>query len=225
MGLEVQRPDRPDSSYSTSTDAGCRYCIISDLWGHLMNFDRQIRGTCRSSALIALSAAAAISGCAYTRPIDGSDKAEAGSAYVYGRFSIDAPQNFLTMGLSMSCSDGSNYIMRFDRKDPVQAFRVKPAECQVREIVYSTSFDQVKTRKPIDLKHLGTLNIAPQAAYYIGDYFAVATQNSYTSGNTTTTNYNWQISRVRFDYGVTTADLNKKYPGLAGLTKRDTTRR
>jgi hypothetical protein len=140
------------------------------------------------------------------------------NAYLYGRFSIEAPKAWLslaghqTMGFSLDCGSGQNILIKFKVEEPLQVLKVAPAsKCKFREIVYTDSDGGIRSRKPAPPALSKEIEFLPGKAYYLGDYFA-ATTNTY-SGNTIYTQ--WEIKSSVDEYAASTEEMRKAYPAFA----------
>ncbi len=160
-----------------------------------------------------------LAGCAaYSPSLSRSEAPVAESAYLYGRFSIEAPKAWLSfgqhqsMGFSFDCASGQKLIIKFRVDEPLQLLRVSPAsKCTFREIVYTDADGYIKSRKPAPPELAKEVEFTAGKASYLGDFFA-ATANS-TSGNMIYRH--WEIRRAKDDYEASTEELKKAYPAFA----------
>lgn len=105
-------------------------------------------------AISIVFSASGLVGCLakWTVPVGVSDQFAIESAYIYGRFHIDAPvsqPNFLqweesaSIGFEFECDDGAKYTVRFNAVSKVQAIRVAPATCSISRIIYTASTGEI----------------------------------------------------------------------------------
>ena len=160
------------------------------------------------------------SGCAaYTPRISKDDKHTPNDAYLYGRFSIQAQKLFLsidghqTMGFSLECTNGDKYILRFSKDDPLQVIKIVPSTCSLVEIVYTNAEGAIATRKPAPTGVLQNAAFESGKAYYLGDFFAEATQS--VAGNVI--NSRWRMTSMKDDYATTTQEMKTTFPNLSAV--------
>lgn len=162
-----------------------------------------------------------LGGCAnYTRRVTSQDIPTLNDAYLYGRFYMDAPRNWLsfdghqTMGFTIVCEDKSKYVLRFNREDPVLAIKIKPSTCSWTETVFSDADGTVRTRKPAPEDVFKNIRFKPGYAYYLGDFAAIL-RTSNPSYNVIRTE--WNITSARDNYEATTQYMQDGYPNLKAL--------
>ena len=183
------------------------------------------RGRGAHVAVVAL-----VAGCAINTTAVRTDQAlDATSAYVYGRFvikaapfslgGVDAPVN-QTVGLVIGCNDGTNYRLFFSRERIVRVLKIRPAKCAVREIQYVDDMGIIRGSKlpPPTWVHLN--DFAPGHAYYLGDFFAVASRERvqvYPARFLLT----WDMDPIDDHYAETTAEMREHFVALAALPFHD----
>lgn len=167
-----------------------------------------------------------LSGCAnYTKRATPAERVDHTSAYLYGRFYIDAPNGALSldgqvsMGLVMKCDDGSIYNLKFYNANPVFAVKVKPATCSLKEIIYSNVDGYVVERQPYTGTDLQSLALTAGQAYYLGDYAAKFTATLQYRGAI----WNWALAKVVRNYEITSYEIKSSYPELSTLPATDIT--
>jgi hypothetical protein len=161
-----------------------------------------------------------LTGCAGYTPRIGADETPTGKeAYLYGRFFIDVPKHALaldghqSMGFSIDCQDGANYVIRFSRDVPMQVVKVAPSTCSLTQFVYTNSDGMVRSRKPAPKGLMEGVTFGPGTAYYLGDFFAKGSQE--VSGNTI--HMRWRVTDVKDSYQHTTSQMKEVFVKLAGL--------
>jgi hypothetical protein len=161
-----------------------------------------------------------LSGCAaYTPRVGVQEMPTLSDSYLYGRLFMDAPKTWLaldgyqTMGFSIQCSDGTSYVLRFDRDDPVVVIKVRPATCSWQEVVYSDADGAVRSRKPAPPDVFKNVVLDGGYSYYLGDFHAQLL--STLAGGVVRTE--WKIKAIRDNYEYTTEDMLKAHPNLKAL--------
>ena len=140
-------------------------------------------------------------------------------SFIYGSFFINAGKvalsadGHVSMGLGLSCNDGSQYLVRFYRENPVHIIKVKPATCNINEIVYTDSDGNIKDRKALKGQALHNLILKPGTAYYLGDFSAMARITYGTHSNLT----QWELSQPVNRFKQTTEALHELYPNTVGI--------
>jgi hypothetical protein len=159
----------------------------------------------------------------YTAGLSPTDKPTGASAYLYGRFRIDAPGALLgmdghqTMGFVMRCDDGSEYKLRFGRDRQVLVIAAKPARCALVEAIFTDADGVVKGRRSMSGHPPGGFALAAGTAYYLGDYFAEATRETQWKVVYTDVHSRWQLTSTDDNYEGTTAEMKRTFANLAGL--------
>ena len=178
----------------------------------------------RITSLAAAAGLALIAGCASFAPtISKDDKPTGKEAYVYGRFHMNAPvarlamQGHQTMGFTLKCDNQQDYTIKFDRDEPLRVVKVVPSSCAMSEIVYTDADGIIRSRKPAPDSAKKPLAFEAGKAYYLGDFYAQATQSASPGLGGTTVHWNWRITSVKNDYRNTTELLKNAFPALSGL--------
>ena len=160
------------------------------------------------------------SGCAgYTPRISQDYKHTPNDAYLYGRFSIQAPKVFLSidghqsMGFALECTNGEKYVLRFSKDDPLQVIKVLPSNCSLTELVYTNAEGAVASRRPAPAGAMQNAVFAAGKAYYLEDYFAEATQS--VAGNVI--NRQWRMASMKDSYEATTQEMRTTFPNLSAV--------
>lgn len=160
------------------------------------------------------------SGCAgYTPRISQDDKPTPNDAYLYGRFSIQAPKVFLSidghqsMGFALECKNGERYVLRFSKDDPLQVIKIIPSTCSLVELVYTNAEGAVASRKPAPPGAMQNSVFAAGKAYYLGDFFAESTQS--IAGNVI--NRQWRMTSMKDGYDATTQEMRTAFPNLSAV--------
>ena len=159
-------------------------------------------------------------GCAgYTPRIGQDDKPTPNDAYLYGKFSMRAPKVFLSidghqsMGFALECKNGERYVLRFSKDDPLQVIKILPSTCSLVELVYTNAEGAVASRKPAPPGAMQNTVFAAGKAYYLGDFFAEATQS--VAGNVI--NRQWRMTSMKDGYEATTQEMRTTFPNLSAL--------
>lgn len=163
---------------------------------------------------------ALLASCAnYTPRIAADEQPTGKEAYLYGRFFIDAPKQALaidghqSMGFSIKCQDGADYVIRFSRDESPHVIKIAPSTCSLAEFVYTNSDGQVRSRKPAPKGLMENATFAPGTAYYLGDFFAKA--STQVTGNVINTR--WNITNVKNNIDDTTSQMKQVFVKLADL--------
>ncbi len=163
-----------------------------------------------------------LSGCAeYTPGLRATDPYSPQSAYVYGRFFIDAESKTLaldghqSMGFSVRCRDGNRYVLRFSAQSPLQVIRVAPSVCQIDEIIYTAASGTTLGRKLPPFRLLENESLAAGGVYYVGDFFARGTSKSTYNGLRGEINWDWRLTGTTDNYDTTTDQLKRRFPSFA----------
>jgi hypothetical protein len=167
-------------------------------------------------------------GCAhYTPRIDPDDRLDPQSAYLYGRFRIDAKDSVLgmdsheSMGFAFKCENGSDYTIRFSNRRPLQVIRIKPSRCEFVEIVCTDADGVLLKRLPVAPGTLHDRQFLPGRGYYLGDFYAKATVQTTPVLFATRIRWRWGITDVQNNYQVTTEIMKEKFSNLSRLPTED----
>ncbi len=178
--------------------------------------------TSRGALGLAAVVWAFVGGCAeYTAGLQPTDPYSAKSAYVYGRFFIDAESHALaldghqSMGFAIRCRDGNRYVLRFSNQNALQVIRVAPSVCQIDEVIYTDAAGTTRGRRIAGFRLLENESLDPGGVYYVGDFFAHATTKSSFNGYRGETRWSWQVTGIMDNYDKTTDQLKHWFPGLA----------
>ncbi len=176
-----------------------------------------------------LAAALCAAGCAvYTSSVRSDATVHAGSAYLYGRFYMNAlPQDVpigsgkQSIGLELRCQNGSSYTFGSRDKRDVQVLEIKPSRCWVVGTVFADEaglvLKEVKAAAAVQQRQL---DFTAGRAHYIGDYFAKGEFSVQLAANTET--WEWRMSPAVGDhYAATTAEMKRSFPNLASLPTDD----
>jgi hypothetical protein len=188
--------------------------------------------------LAVVLAAAASAGCASataTEPVHPHGRPSGKMAYLYGRFQVDTSLSKSlfgaeTMTFEIRCRDGETYGVRFEKTSEPQMIAMKPAICQIEDVVYDDGTEKysgstLASRGLLGIAIIGAANeaastaremssfrllqneeLAPGGVYYVGDFFASA---EYDGDKNV-----WTI-KAKDDYAATTAAFKKKYARFA----------
>jgi hypothetical protein len=172
-------------------------------------------------------AAALCAGCALTTSgIRPDTTVHPGSAYLYGRFYMNAMPEEGTfngkqsMGLMFRCEDGHSYTFgSIDRRD-VQVLEIKPSRCWLTEALMADQNGIVRKHVKATPAVQRPLDFTAGRAHYIGDYFAKGEYSVQLAENTQT--WDWDMSSGAGDrYADTTAELKRAFPNLASVPTDD----
>jgi hypothetical protein len=166
---------------------------------------------------------ACLGGCAteYTSGLRATDPYSAQSAYVYGRFAIDAESVALALdghqsiGFSIRCRDGNRYVLRFSNQSPLQVIRVAPSVCQIDEIIYTSAGGTTLGRGRPPFRLFENETLVAGGVYYVGDFFAHATTKLSLTWFRSETRWSWEVTGVMDDYDRTTDQLKRWFPSFA----------
>ncbi|HEY4187299.1 MAG TPA: hypothetical protein VGP07_19640 [Polyangia bacterium] len=173
------------------------------------------------SVAVALCASA----CAvYTSGIHADAPLHQGSAYLYGRFFMNALPDESggkqSVGLVLRCERGSSYTFgSMDQRD-VRVLEIKPSRCWLMKAVLADQNGIVRKELKTDPTLLRPLDFTAGRAHYIGDYFAKGDYSVQMAANTQT--WDWAMSSAAGDhYADTTAEMRRAFPNLASLPTDD----
>jgi len=164
-------------------------------------------------------------GCAvYTSGIHPDAAANAGEAYLYGRFYMNATPTGDTdfggkqsMGLVIRCQDGREYTFgSLDTRD-IQVLAVRPSRCWLVEGVLADQNRIVRKRLAADRSLQRPLEFTAGRAHYVGDIFAKGDFWQHPGME----EWQWAWSPADDRYGSTTAEMRKAFPKLASLPTVD----
>jgi hypothetical protein len=166
--------------------------------------------------------------CARTaKTVRPNENAGEGSAYLYGRFFLDAKQpppgveDRRMVALLMRCEGGGKYVIRLSSQHPVQAVKVGPSRCELAGLVYAASAGDRRVRPPA--RWVRPELFAVGRAYYIGDYRAFETSDPDPSVRFTELPAPWDMDPPADNFEATTAEMQRRFPGLAGLPVENAT--
>jgi hypothetical protein len=170
------------------------------------------------TTLVLLACATALVGCAnWAPPVTTDQSPNSNLSYVYGDFKIDTYKNafgqYQSLGLNLTCADGSSYIIKFRKEDTLQVIPIKPSKCGISELVYTNIDGIVKNKKPFAQKFLQDVDLKPATAYYFGDYEGEAS----TSVGGGMINYRWRITSIKEKYAETTERIKTDFPKFSGI--------
>jgi hypothetical protein len=150
------------------------------------------------------------------------------SAYLYGRFYIDAKSSLLSpdgsqsMGFAVRCRDGNTYTIGFSKRTPLQVIKVAPSICQIDEIVYTDAGGGVISRRMAPFRLLQNEILESGGLYYVGDFLAQASESSssymviYRE-----TRFSWTIAAIRDNYDKTTAAMKRAFVAFRAVPTED----
>ncbi len=174
---------------------------------------------------VALSATACTG---YTSGIRPDSTLHPASAYLYGRFFMNAlpDDNSMggggkqSMGLLVRCENGSSFTFGSKDKRDVEVLEIKPSRCWLMEAVLADQNGIVRKRLPAERAIQRPLDFTAGRAHYIGDYFAKGDYSLNQGAGTET--WEWAMSSAAGDhYGETTAEMKHAFPNLASLPTDD----
>jgi hypothetical protein len=175
-----------------------------------------------------LAAALCAAGCAvYTSSVRSDATVDAGSAYLYGRFFMNALPDESggkqSMGLVIRCQSGSTYTFGSRDKRDVQVLEIRPSRCWVAELVLADQNGMVRKQvKAEPAMQQRQLDFTAGRAHYIGDYFAKGDSSVERAGWTTENHWEWAMSPAAGDrYQETTTEMKRRFPNLASLPTDD----
>jgi len=175
--------------------------------------------------LCSLAVLVGATGCAvYTSGVHSDATLHPGSAYLYGRFFMNAlPDENGTkqsMGLVIRCDSGSSYTFGSIDKRDVQVLEIKPSRCWLVKAVLADQMGIVRGELKAEPGLQRPLDFAAGRAHYIGDYFAKGDYSVQLAANTQT--WEWAMSSGAGDrYAETTAEMKRAFPNLASLPTDD----
>jgi hypothetical protein len=176
-------------------------------------------GAARGGALLAL--ALLLSACPhFTPPVDPEEPPQPGDAFVYGGFKLGATQGE-SIGLTLTCSDGNQYCLRFDGSTPLQAIKVAPSTCWATSVAFVDIRGEVVARKTFDRGLLDNMRFEAGKAYYIGDFWGtISWRDSSTFGQDKITT-RWKVQDLHDYYQNATTSLFIHYPNLSRVPTVD----
>jgi hypothetical protein len=168
-------------------------------------------------------------GCAhYTASIDPDDKLDPKSAYLYGRFTIEADNSTLSstpggsVAFTFRCENGKTYSIGFSDETPLQVIRIKPSRCEFVEILLGRSDGRLLKRIPVAPGTLRDGVFSPSRGYYLGDFSTTASEKStQISQYTIRTRWRWGLMQAEDDYQATTKQMRQDFPNLRRLPTED----
>ena len=182
------------------------------------------RGT-RLTALLVLSL---VSGCtAFAPTVRPDEKRDPSSAYLYGRFYVDAERRYASfaghqsIGFAIKCRNGATYTIGFSNHTPLQMIKVAPSKCQLDEIVYTDADGRVIARTMATFRLLRNEILEPGGVYYIGDFVAGARTDVRVKVIYTEFRMAWAIGKISDNYAETTREMKETFPKLASVTTED----
>ena len=164
---------------------------------------------------------ALLAGCASFAPsIRSGEKLDRNSAYLYGRFFIEAPAKLLghqSIGFVIKCRDGRRYTIGLSKHNPVQVVKIAPSVCSLVEIIFTAPDGTIEKRRRSSALALRNSDFAPGVAYYLGDIEGEAMfewiphvfSNEYHS--------QWRIRSIDDNYEETTKVVHRLFPSVATL--------
>jgi hypothetical protein len=173
-----------------------------------------------------LAAVPCLIGCAVgTSGIRADATLRPGSAYLYGRFFMNAPKADATfngkqsIGLVLRCQSGSSYTFGSMDKRDVQVLEIKPSRCWLMKAIFADENGIVRGEIKAEPPLQRPLDFAAGRAYYIGDYFAKGDSVAVAAY---TQRWEWAMSSGAGDrYAETTAEMKRAFPNLASLPTDD----
>ncbi len=175
-----------------------------------------------------LAAALCVAGCAvYTSGIHSDASVQAGSAYLYGRFFMNAlPEEGAiaggrqSMGMVIRCQSGSSYTLGSLDKRDVQVLEIKPSRCWLDEVIFADENGIVRKRLKVPPEMQRPHDFTAGRVHYIGDYFAKGDLSFQLAANTE--HWEWTMSAAAGDrYEATTVEMKRAFPNLASLPVDD----
>lgn len=171
--------------------------------------------------LVPLIFCAMLSGCASWTPKLPADAVPTGKeAYLFGKFKIDSKKGWLsgfdgysTMGFVFSCRNGEVVTIRFDNESPLTLIKAPADQCSFKEIIYTNGDGEINKRNPAPKHMFQNMVLAPNTAYYLGDYSAEFSVRS--TGSLVTTE--WKMKEVANQYQTTSLEMRKLYPKLESV--------
>jgi hypothetical protein len=177
-----------------------------------------------------LAVALWLGGCAsYTSGIRADATVHADSAYLYGRFVMNAlpqydslsGQGKQSMGMVIRCDNGSSYTFGSMDKRDVQVLEIKPSRCWLIGAVLADQDGIVRKELKAEPEMQRPLDFTAGRAHYLGDYFAKGDYSA-TIGANAERHWDWAMSSAAGDhYEETTAEMKRTFPNLASLPTDD----
>ena len=172
---------------------------------------------------VALSAWLCAAACAsqFTPNLDVDEHPSKAHSFVYGRFEVNAtPQelgaeSYDTMGLTLQCSDGKLYRLRFEAAQPVLVIEVEPATCWISEVLFAESDGHILGRRLFQRGILDNMRFEAGRAYYLGDFFGNVRHSLTPHEQGFAIETRWNLNGMRNHYQNTTEDLVIAYPKLS----------
>jgi 5-hydroxyisourate hydrolase-like protein (transthyretin family) len=177
-----------------------------------------------SGALLALA------GCAHsTGLVDTDDGLDPKSAYLYGRFGVDAQDQALAFAAHESIefvfkcdARETPYRIRFSNDETdLQVIRIKPSRCEFVEVVCTDADGMTMRRISMAPGSLRNGVFRAGHAYYLGDFYGRASTRSTPIPFGTRVHWRWAITDVQDAYPLTTAAMRRNYPSLSRLPTED----
>jgi hypothetical protein len=146
-----------------------------------------------------------------------------GSGYIYGIFELPKPDR--------NCSFGANFILReigtaqerviaFSGSEPVSVFPIPPGRYQIKQFVVKNCSSLEADRKDFTSPIVGTIEVKPMTALYIGNYAARTYIAPAFNGVAVNMVF---LSRLCRDFPVTTEKFRMGWPNLSTLQAVDAT--
>jgi hypothetical protein len=178
----------------------------------------------RGVTIAILGAAVVSSGCTAVLVRAGDDH-HPESAYIYGRFVLDA-ENDQGMSFSIRCRDGKRYKIVFskDEAESIRMIRLPAGTCQLEDVIGKGVAAQ---REMAPFRLLNNEHLEPGGVYYVGDF--AATGSSVYVGDGFNNRLAWtRIYRDRWglelpvnNYQATTAAMKRAFPNFASVATTD----
>jgi hypothetical protein len=161
----------------------------------------------------AAAAVLTLAGCGTMSAVADGDGADAGAAYVYGRFELVGAMPIGSITSSFACEDGSSFAVAFKPgDDAVQVVKVSPGVCSLRGWIF-TDGTGVKTRRA----YVGTtpkkLRFEPGTMLYVGDF--EVRMKIETLG--TIAQKRWSVTDAKNAFDATTRSAQASLPGAKSL--------
>jgi hypothetical protein len=180
-------------------------------------------------SVAAIAAVLCAAGCTnYASSIRADEKVRPESAYLYGRFFMNAPplqesiSGKQSMGLVIRCQDGRTYTFGSLDKRDVQVLEIRPSRCWLIEAVMADQNGIPRKHLKADPAMQRPLDFVAGRAHYIGDYFAKGEYGVEGWGRFATEHWEWAMSSGAGDrYAETTAEMKQRFPNLASLPTDD----
>jgi hypothetical protein len=167
-----------------------------------------------------------VAGCAiYTSSVRPDTSPRPGSAYLYGRFYINADLQYdallgskPSMGLVIRCDSGSTYTFGSTDTREVQVLEIRPSRCWLVKALLADADRIVRKELPVDPAVQRPLDFTAGRAHYLGDYFA---RGNYSASGSMQY-WAWDMAPAEDRYESTTAEMKRSFPNLASLPSVDT---